>query len=338
MKRIFLLAMLSAALIACRKQQTETISYSEIDWDNVNNCMCEQDQWFRIPSDVKPTALILNLQDAYNAEVVLHSAYSDMELFWRWECRTDTAMRELDLSIFHDNDTKNEASRLLTTFADAQADSTIDVSEVLYAFEAMLCQRYHASCFMDTGMITEEVYWQALDKSQWVNDYDALYALRDKSDSLHQASLLERFGRSKDINERCVLALEYAHSSEDGPYFTQAIPLLEQVLTAGEYSPLLMEAWRTWRALMTTRMGASKDSDIPNAEFNALRRVCCTTMLRHIAAHPDDWMAINNFLVCGYLDNILRYGDYPFGNQSMMERLEVFCTYYDRILGRTHEE
>ena len=71
---------------------------------------------------------------------------------------------------------------------------------------------------------------------------------------------------------------------------SEALPYLVKALTAGIYSPMLRETWRTWRAIMTSEMGQSKDSDIPNAEYNQLRMISCYTMLCYIHDHPKDWL------------------------------------------------
>ena len=146
--------------------------------------------------------------------------------------------------------------------------------------------------------------------------------------------MLQLLQTEQDINRRCIYALEYAHSSSDGPHFIEAAPYLVDVMLAGEYSPYLNDIWRTWRAMMSTMMGMSRDSHIPNLKYNEMRKVCALTTLEYIRNHPEDIMAINNFVVLAYTVNIHRFGTFMFGNQNVMDQMEMFPEYFDKFLSK----
>lgn len=307
--------------------------YIEPDWygNEIDNIQCEQDQWLRVPPKIQQDALISRLVDAYNASVVWHSVMSDMEVFWRWEVNTDSAMLAMDLSIITDEQTRSKAKQLVEQSAASQQDTTINANTAMNEYLAWLTDSYNISNFFDINAITEDVYLQANDKSQWVENYDELEAKRGLSDSIYQQQLIAMMDTTTDFNVYCVLAIEYAHSSVDGPHIHEALPYLQRALTSGVYSPMLREVWQTWRAIQADEMGHSKDSDIPNAEYNQLRMICCYTMLCYIHDHPTDWLAMNNYLVTSYIDNIRRYGAFSFGNQIIMEQIEVFPEWAEKI-------
>lgn len=311
--------------------------YTEPNWLEVDNGQCHQDQWMRVPSTMLRSDLIARLVDAYNTDVVWHSVGSDMECFWRWDVFTDSSMVEMDLSIIRDDKTRQMASDLCLTTAHSQHDESINPNDEMDKYLSFISSSYHISTFIDLDTLSEDAYWEAVKKSNWVSNWEDLFRKRGLSDKKHMSFLRHAMDTASTFNARCVYALEYAHSSEDGPYFEEGIPYLVKFLTVGRYSPLLPEMWQTWRAMQSSHMGASKDSDIPNAEYNQLRLIACYTMLCHIQDHPDDWLAINNFLVTSYEDNIGRYGSYSFGNQSAIEQLQCFPEHYKDIFERDND-
>ena len=340
------------ALVACGTKQENTRdiptseqikydvpTYIEPDWYNmeIQNCQCIQNQWISIPEGMSQDSLIIKLVDEYNTCVVWHSVKSDMEMFWRWDCYTDSAMLSMDLSIFNNELARDKAQQLIEISAAGQRDSTIDVVSPMNQYVSWLSDYFNISQFFNTDSITDEVYWEATDKANWIENYAAMEEKRGKSDSIYQQQLLTMLDTTTDFNVYCILAIEYAHSSIDGPHMSEALPYLVKALTAGIYSPMLRETWRTWRAIMTSEMGQSKDSDIPNAEYNQLRMISCYTMLCYIHDNPKDWLAVNNFLVNAYQDNICRYGTYSFGNQGMMDRIEMFPEWTKRVLNNDYD-
>ena len=69
-----------------------------------------------------------------------------------------------------------------------------------------------------------------------------------------------------------------------------------------------------------------------------MRLVCAHTILEYIIQHPSDIMAINQFIVLSSINNIERYGVYPYGNQNMMEQLELFYERYKDELEEGQED
>ena len=91
----------------------------------------------------------------------------------------------------------------------------------------------------------------------------------------------------------------------------------------GNYSLYLYELWLKWRVLYQSSVGSSKDSEIPNRIYNEYRRMCLCSILSHIKNNKEEIMAINNFLMMAYKVNILREGDYDYGNQYAVEEYNL---------------
>jgi hypothetical protein len=109
-----------------------------------------------------------------------------------------------------------------------------------------------------------------------------------------------------------------------------AIPIMESLMKERRYSLYLNELWQKWRVLYQDSKGASKDSEIPNWTYNDYRNICCCTILAYIESHPTDIKAINEFLVMASKENILREGEFDYGNQSAVEKYYLFPERYNK--------
>ena len=74
--------------------------------------------------------------------------------------------------------------------------------------------------------------------------------------------------------------------------------------------------------------GKSKDSEIHNSYYNKFRNICATTIFMHIRKHPKDIKAINEFLVIACTDNILREGEFEYGNQALLKEVQLFPEFF----------
>ena len=105
---------------------------------------------------------------------------------------------------------------------------------------------------------------------------------------------------------------------------------MESLMKERKYSLYLNELWQKWRVLYQNSKGASKDSEIPNIIYNEFRNICACTVLAYIEKHPDDIKAINEFLVIACKENILREGEFSYGNQNAVEKYYLFHEIYDK--------
>lgn len=357
MKRIAYLFLFLLAMVACSKSKTsqstalkvdsQPVAYQEPDWGEIDiePISDKTDEWLSVTEEQLADTLIAKLVDAYNCCVACHSLYTDLDLSWRmwWNNSSEedlldlqTAVKAMDCSVIRDTQMRALAEALQQSVAVAIIDTTSqEWSDALNTYINEAVGRYHVSNF---GELTEEEYFHQVGYETYVKDYDKLYAKRMSNDSLHQQELLQHFAEEQDFVCRCIYAMEYVHSSDEGPYFDAAIPVLESVILAGEYAPMLYDIWRTWRAMKCLHMGMSRDSAIPNNQYNAMRRIVAQTMLRHIQTNPNDLVAINEFVSLAYCDNINRYCNFPFGNQNFEEMMIMFPDFHDRFLDNSDSE
>ncbi|MBN9483382.1 MAG: hypothetical protein BGO70_12945 [Bacteroidetes bacterium 43-93] len=103
-----------------------------------------------------------------------------------------------------------------------------------------------------------------------------------------------------------------------------ALSFLSTIVNAPKYSPFYYEAWRKWRADLQLNYGASKTSDIPNDLYDDKRFSIMWLILNHIKSEPDDTWAYLQFFDLATIEIIHRFGPYDYGNQSAIERAELF--------------
>ena len=130
-----------------------------------------------------------------------------------------------------------------------------------------------------------------------------------------------------------VVSMQFAHAYDvdDSTWIdiNPAIPIMESLMNEKQFSIYLYELWLKWRVLRQDLYGSSKYSDIPNNIYNEYRKICLETILSYIDKNPTDMMAINEFIVLSFADNIFRIGAYQYGNQYVVEKNNLFYIYYD---------
>lgn len=302
----FIFALLLSATAHCQKfNPTEgshvvyqVPQYVEPNWYEGANELCPKDQWMRITDEMKNVPLVNNLADAYNVMVVFHSVYSDYESYERHGESTAKEILELNTSLISNAFSRQCADEFKNSMARSQSDTNVNVADVINKYFERTTPTYNLERLMGNDEIFSETIYEA------AHNHDAL--------------------GSDPFSLRCIKAIELAHDTSNGMPNYDAQSKLVEVLTAGQYSPLLLEVWKTWRAMVAIQMGHSKDSYIPNAEYNRLRMIGGYTMLCHIKDYPNDWVAVNNFLLLASEQNVAIYGPYPFGNQSLVVFYEMF--------------
>ncbi len=138
------------------------------------------------------------------------------------------------------------------------------------------------------------------DKENLNNDAALLY--------LSDLLLKKRFRDSININGADSIGLYY----------------LKRIINKNSYSPFLFEAWRKWRAATQMEYGASKTSEIPNDLYDEKRAKLLKVILVYLNKNQSDTWAYIQFFDFNEYEIIHRFGDYPYGNQSAIERQELF--------------
>ena len=193
-----------------------------------------------------------------------------------------------------------------------------------------LAQKYNVSSFVH---IDEDMYYEAYCNSSSVPEWSKLIERRGETNMV--AELKEKYDEAKSFDARCIYAIELAHAYEadvdswaEDDYRNPAIPLMEYLMKEQKYSIYLKELWMKWRTLYQDSEGASKDSEIPNHIYNEYRKICISSTLAYIKEHPDDILAINNYIVMAFEKNILREGVFRYGNQYMLDKYNLFREKY----------
>lgn len=296
-----------------------------------------QDLWLEIsPSDVK-SKQSKRLVDAYNAAVVMNSIITDFDLQLRFEDEYDNvvdAIKSMDINQVKDPETlsklkdyKEEMLYLLSVNpndVDQNVHNPWKANAELYKY---LAKRYHIDTF---GKLDEDEQWEKYMNCLSVPEWKELIKRRGEVNRVKE--LMKKYLNAKDFDARCVYAIELSHAYEADEeswesYFNPAIPIMESLMNEGKYSLYLRELWKKWRVLYQDATGASKDSEIPNGLYNMYRNKCACTFLSHIEKHPEDIMAINEFLNIAYIGNILREGEFSLGNQYIIEKYKFFNIY-----------
>lgn len=299
-------------------------------------CLSKADLQFRPIDGVAATPLITDLIDAYNGCMLLNSIWCDFELWDRCRVWGDTGIAELDCSILSDDSIRSAAvvyqQSILALFSDTleypQDSLVFDRGyDAFRTFKEILFTRYHVRNY---GDLSEETYWENYDKAKHIPDYDSIFVFRFDKNEENAIRLKSMIESETDFDRKCIYVIEYAHCKK-WTYETMADvqDRFVDIMKAGEYSIYLYECWRTWRCLYQSSEGASKDSYIPNAAYCCMKRICAQVILKHIADNPFDLMAINQFLMLSAADNIYRYGIFPYGNQGVIEEMNIFSEDYE---------
>ena len=188
---------------------------------------------------------------------------------------------------------------------------------------------YPMSRFVD---LPEDVYWKINDKKNYIKSANYPAYIKLRAIKLKEAiALLEKTsGQTTDFQEYTIYQIEIAdqyvkRGDKLGDNAKDiAIAKYKAILDKKKYSIYLFEAWLKWRAVTQQNSGLSKSSDIPNDSYNKLREQTALTILDYVTSHPNDKMAINEFLLMATHDIVKRFGPYKFGNQNTVEYHEIF--------------
>lgn len=328
---------------------TKTISPKEVAVSTVVDCISDTtkydfdvstisniDLWITgEPSDI-PSEQITRLIDAYNSFVVVNSIITDFDLQMRFGDEYENvvkAIESFDFCKVQDSETlskliafKNEILYLLRVDIDSIDTDIHNPWKAESEIRTFLANKYHMNTF---ATLTEDMYAEIYNNCPSVPEWSKWIKRRGEKNLV--AELKHKYSNTTNFDARCIYAIELAHAYEadidswaDDDFCNPAVPIMESLMKEGKYSLYLYELWLKWRVLYQNSEGASKDSEIPNIIYNEYRRMCLCSILSHIKNNKDDIMAINEFIVMAYKDNILREGPYKYGNQSAIEEYNLF--------------
>ena len=331
--------LLSAVVIVLGNRCYHAMSKSETNFETEDHTieirmMCEQDLWLDTEGIDTKDSLLHDLVDMGNATAAIRSIFSDFDLYMRmvdYESETRDAIRSFDLSVIKNSEIRThiEAFRqkmieLYDVRPDEVDQDVVNPYLYLYDEEEYIADRYALTHYYygDIDALAEKLqldYWTCAS----IPDWDTLQAKR--GDLSIDQELHDRYLNSQSFDERCIYVIELAYANEAGHYNDDPyLKYMYELLTCGEYSKYLPSIWYHWRCICQRKHGSSKDSYIPNWIYNQVRNRCLCTILKHIAQHSDDLMALNQFMRLTSYDNIYRLGTFEFGNQNVPEYYELF--------------
>lgn len=133
-----------------------------------------------------------------------------------------------------------------------------------------------------------------------------------------------------NFDEQCSLWRKWANSKESQGEDAWLVAVGNKLMGSGKYNPNLNRIWITWRTLCQfCYCGASKDSEIPNPFYNQYRRMCYHTCLRRIETHPDDIFAMNCAASLAGRPNVIRIGDFLYGNEAVIDASQMMPERFD---------
>lgn len=181
--------------------------------------------------------------------------------------------------------------------------------------------------------MTEDAYWKANDKNNYIRSKDYSRYQKLKTANLKAGLMLldSIIKQTSNFQKYTVYQIESADQYEkyrdslEEDATAIAIAKYKSILDQGHYSIYLFEAWLKWRSVTQQNLyGVSKMSDIPNGEYDKIREQVALTILTFIVENPKDEMAINEFLLMATHCIVKRFGDYPYGNQNTLEYHQIF--------------
>ena len=169
-----------------------------------------------------------------------------------------------------------------------------------------------------------EAYTACVARTEYFQNFDSVRTKRGTSDISYQQQLLNHLFLAKTPAERHVYAIEFAHSDSINAHFLVGAAVLNrEFVDNAQYSPYLSEMWLTWRASLSTLIGASSWSYIPNLIYNQKRAQIAQTIILYIENNPTDILAQGILIDLAGNDNISRFGGL-FGNAAIVEQMNMF--------------
>lgn len=285
------------------------------------------DQWPK-------NAFFSDMVEAYNSFVLLNGFKSVLDKWKRYELSEEAieSLKYMDISIIKSEDLREKFAHCLELGQKFYAEHHDYSDSLLYRqlfysidnLDSTLSSRFHASNY---AKMTDEAYWEELNYAKQSKElFDQVSTIEINHDNFHTKEVQEdvdfikqSINQEQDFNKKCAYAMHYVYFV--GFYRTD-FGLIERLLDDGRYSPYLFFLWRIWRCgvqLCDGDYGPSTWSPIPNKLYNEKRLKIAETTLKHIANHRNDGVAINQYLMTASFSNIVRFGEFPMGNESFTE-------------------
>lgn len=125
---------------------------------------------------------------------------------------------------------------------------------------------------------------------------------------------------------------EYAYSNYKHPRRDdkEVVAVIDNILRADEYSPLLRDLWRMWRMMLQIDIFGSRSNDgaMYNLFYNDMRNRVALAYIAHLKDNPDDRIALKEFVRLANDYNIVRNSEFVLGNNANLEEMDLFYSVF----------
>lgn len=285
--------------------------------------------------------LIQRMIDLYNTFEIQHSLEVDIDAFQRFETE-DSEFPQLFTNIDFSailNDTLR--SYLQKSFAlDAKYWALKPYQREEYAEQIdqekrTLMQKVNeiltptiSLLIGNNDSLTIDRIQKSISPTNWLPNVYTDYVGQDaEPDSAEIAELYNNMLNERNFDKRA--ATQFALCANwhllDSRQTANLFSEIELMMQSGIYSRMLPLLWRAYRvAYNNLHSCPSTYCYSPNIRYNHYRRLVAHTILQHIHQNPNDETAKVQFYFHTEQDDILRAGQYPFGNESATEGIYIF--------------
>lgn len=333
MKKILALWLPCIALVSCHRQTTDmrsddsmVIDSMEIDFPDVD----EELEYFSAASGYEPltfdepmpdTPFFRDAIDIYNSHMLGNNLFSIMEVYWRLDDKPSSEMiqsiNRLKPSSISNEQVRKAADEMVSAFKSFVTDSTAYQSDDhavmdalmqhYYNYDSIVSNRYNTFRYVE---FTEDEYWTSINASRsLIPDYEEL--LHMDSGLATNNKLRALIAQEADFEKKCRYVEIF--NRVNGIHGLDR-EILMDLFDRNIYSHQLFFFWRIWRCDLQPDNGLSSWSLINNELFNQRRRQIALTTLRHLVKHPNDIIAVNQFLMISAFANIRRFSSSKISN------------------------
>ena len=192
---------------------------------------------------------------------------------------------------------------------------------------------YEAYNKYSTAFIENHISDEEFKPESVIEDYASIHTKALADTATFRQELLRMTLEEKDFSKQCVLAREFAYCNYRHPQRNdkEMVAVLDKLLRANKYSPLLGELWRMWRVSLQIDILGSRSNDgaMYNLFYNDMRNRVALVYIAHLKTHPHDKVAFKEFLRLAQAHNITRNSPCMFGNNANLEDMELFYSIYN---------
>ena len=295
-------------------------------FDAISNNICYPE----MPDTLSLSLFADSLLQFYNVAIAFNTIAYDVSTAERYMDEADFMLEQADaldsinVAGIHDPEIKDALVNLSRKAAmwirsgkkpnEQQNDEVGEFYEVFNAFRDPL---------FEVHMSDEE-----FNPSEIVADYVNIHSKAISDTTTLRSELLQKVLRESDLGKKCVFAREFAYANYRSPLRDdkELVAVIDPILRANEYSPLLGELWLMWRTALQKNIfsGPSNDSAMYNLFYNDMRNRVALIYIGYLKTHPHDKLAFSKFAYLAMEYNITRNSECLFGNNSLLDEMSLY--------------